>query len=281
MKDEFNDITKPTVNANVQAPEFNDPKEYNQEILEYSDLQSHAEAKAKSKTSIIDQINNIIRTITLTATTGTVAILATIFILGVDLTGTRPAVNFIEYGASEGMVYYNIEIGEADNLSIRLYNDKYTYENEAFSGENFGEFYEIEDGETYMLAVCGDPVYGNDVISEVEVYLPKRFSEEVEDILTPIDEIEVVYECMCNIDGCFHFKIEYVDTMYRYYDFRVRFIGEEGDEIEFYLNYPYNSEQKIDVSEINLTGDKSKVRFVITCMYEDVTYTLIDEEVSI
>ena len=113
MKDEFNDIVKPTESTNVQPDEFSSIDEFN-EASEYSDLKTNQNANTKQKENIIDKINSIIKALSITAATGAVAVIASIFILGIDFTGARPDVDFVDVGASEGMVYYNINIGETD-----------------------------------------------------------------------------------------------------------------------------------------------------------------------
>ena len=43
--------------------------------------------------------------------------------------------------------------------------------------------------------------------------------------------------------------------------------------------YPYNEEQKIDIT--SLVGGENSVFFVVTCMKDGETYTLIEEMVEI
>ena len=62
------------------------------------------------------------------------------------------------FEASENMIWYNIDVGDLDDLTIKLYNDGYEYEVSATSGENFGEFFELEADTEYNLAVCDEKV---------------------------------------------------------------------------------------------------------------------------
>ena len=45
------------------------------------------------------------------------------------------------------------------------------------------------------------------------------------------------------------------------------------------FSYPYNNEQIIDITEIH--GNESPARFVVTCMRDGETYTLIEVDVYI
>ena len=281
MKDEFNELTKPTPNNNQQANEFNTPIEY----TDSKEFHSSEEFNENASTSIVkkksnllrDAINNLIKAMTYTAATGTVAVIATLFILNIDIFNQRPEVDFHYVDAGEDYISYYINIEEGEEYKIRLYNDIESYEIDADSGFNSGEFLELKSDTAYKLAVCGDELYGNDVISEVEV----RTKTKHEVIITPIDEFKVEYECKCKVDGCFHLRVDFIDTEGVYSDFKAYLVGDDESIIEYSFLGEYNTLQKIDISEIEYMGDKNNIKLVITCMYNGEIYTILERIVSI
>ena len=137
---------------------------------------------------------------------------------------------------------------------------------------------ETVKGDTdYKLAVCGEERYGNDIISEID--LRTKVPHTV--IVTPIEEMVVTYECKCIIDGCFHFKVDFIDTEETYSNFKAYLIDEEGNTVEYYFLDGFNIEQKIDVSQVEFSGDKNNIKFVITCECNGETCTIIETIVSI
>lgn len=281
MKDEFSNIVNAPVSTNTQAKEYSESSEFSSSN-EYHDTDEFNEkatnsATKKKSSGLLDTINKLIRAMSYTAATGTVAVIATIFILNVDLFNERPDVEFHYVEAGENEMSYYINIGEAEDLKIRLYNDTEVYEVEADSGINSGEFLDLSPNTTYKLAVCGESRYGSDIISEIEV--KTKMPHEV--IITDINDFKVSYECKCIIDGCFHFKVDFIDTEGVYTDFKAYLIDSDGVTIEYYFMSNYSSEQKIDVSQAQFSGDKENIRFIVTCSYNGETYTIVDTIVSI
>lgn len=276
MKDEFNEIVSTPKPTNTQPNEFSEAKEY-QIPDEFNVGATNSSGTSKKSNKLMDTINNIIKAMTYTAATGTVAVVATLFILNMDILNERPNVEFEMVEVGENEIFYHIDIGEStEDLTIKLYNDNYEYEVIGYSGFNSGEFMELEAETSYKLAVCGEERYGNDVIKEIEVKTKKQHDV----IVTDIGDIKVSYECKCNIDGCFHIKLDFIDTEYTYYEFKAYLSDDKGNEIEYFFLDGYTTEQRIDISEADFTN-KEHIHLVITCIYNGEVYSLLDTYVSI
>lgn len=282
MKNEYDNI----VLKSKEAPTI---KEYNS-VEEYGPLTAtemsttreygesfHTEKKEKvvsRSTAQREKFINTIKAINITsvATGVTVVAIGAVMILNQEAAAKKEDYNisFNSVEVSENMIWYGIDVGDVEDLKIRIYNDGYVYEVEASSGENYGEFFDLEPDTEYKLAVCDE-----DVIKEIKVKTaaPHRV------FTTPLEDITVTYECKCNVDGCFHFKINFEDTEYVYYNFEAYLMDVYENSSECYFSGAYNEEQVIDVTE--LVGGSNKVHFVVTCMMDDEVYTLIEEDVDI
>lgn len=252
----------------LTASEINSSREFG-ESFKTEEKQKTIHKSTVQKEKLINTIKAI--NITSMATGVTIVAIGAVMILNQEANANEDYnISFNSVEASENMIWYNIDVGDLDDLTIKLYNDGYEYEVSATSGENFGEFFELEADTEYNLAVCDEKV-----LKEIKV---KTLAPH-EVIVTDIEDIKVTYECKCNVDGCFHFKIEYEDTEYTYYGFEAYLMDCNENVVYCDFIYPYNEEQKIDIT--SLVGGENSVFFVVTCMKDGETYTLIEEMVEI
>ncbi len=277
MKEEYN--IKDLAN-NASPKEYDNISEYGP--LEYEDTTkeygtSHIEIKKKSKESnIVEKSSNLIKSINISAlATGvTAVVVGAAFVLNVVDTGINKTdynINFEIVEASDNNVFYAVDVGESDNLEIKIYNDGYEYTVKAVAGMNEGLFEDLESNTEYMLAVCDN----GEVVEEVSF----KTQEYIEDFATDIKDIVVDYECQCNVDGTFHFKINYVDNYGAYYGFEAYLI-DAYEHISYCDFIGANSdEQTIDIT--NIVGKEEPAHFVVTCYRDGEMYTLIEVDVYI
>lgn len=270
MKNEYNHNIGELydIPPNKQASEYNNPEEF-------GDIKAKKEENrefARPKKTLTQQITEVVRVANITAvTTGLTIVLIGGGIIATDIIKKDDYnISFNTIEEFEHSIYYNIDVGDLKDATIKIYNDGYEYEITADIGENEGEFHDLDFDTEYKIAVCQD-----DVLKEVSVKT-KKFEYTY---TTPLEEIEVVYECKCNVDGYFHFTILYEDTENVYYDFSAYLEDMEGNisKCEFIGNF--NQEQIIDISNIYATEEEAK--FVVTCKMNNETYTLIEENVRI
>ena len=277
MKEEYN--VKDLATNNIPN-EFDNITEYGpldhvDSAKEYGT--AHVEVKKKTKElSTVEKTTNLIKSINIAAAaTGvTAVVVGAVLVLNVVDAGVKLKdynINFEIVEASENNVFYAVDVGDIDNLEIKIYNDGYEYIVKAEPGMNEGVFEELESDTEYKLAVCDK----GKVVDEVKV----KTYEYVESFATAIEDITVDYECKCNVDGYFHFKINYEDNYGAYYNFEAYLMDEYENTSYCSFSYPYNNEQIIDITEIH--GNESPARFVVTCMRDGETYTLIEVDVYI
>ena len=253
----------------LTAIEMNSTREYGETF--------HKEKKEKVVSKSTAQRAKFINTIkainiTSVATGVTVVAIGAVMILNQEAAAKKEDydISFNSVEVSENMIWYGIDVGDVEDLKIRIYNDGYVYEVEASSGENYGEFLDLEPDTEYKIAVCDE-----DVIKEIKVKTaaPHRV------FTTPLEDITVTYECKCNVDGYFHFTILYEDTENVYYDFSAYLEDMEGNISKCEFIGSFNQEQIIDISNIYAAEEEAK--FVVTCKMNNETYTLIEENVRI
>lgn len=270
MKNEYNNNINELydIPTNKQAPEYNNPEEFGS-----SDAKKEENKEfVKPKKTLTQQMTEVVRVANITAvTTGLTIVLIGGGIIANDIIKKDDYnISFNTIEEFENSIYYNIDVGDLEDATIKIYNDGYEYEISADIGENEGEFHDLNLDTEYKIAVCQDKI-----LKEVSVKTKKSEYSYT----TPIEEIEVVYECKCNVDGYFHFTILYEDTEDIYYDFNAYLEDSEGNISICEFIGSFNSEQIIDIS--NIYAFEEEARFVVTCKMNDETYTLIEENVRI
>ena len=277
MKEEYN---VKDLGTSVSPQEFDNISEYGpldhvDTTKEYGTT-TYEVKKKKKELTMVEKTTNLIKSINIAAAaTGvTAVVVGAVLILNVVDTGIRLKdynINFEIVEASENNVFYAVDVGDIDNLEIKIYNDGYEYTVKAEPGMNEGVFEELESNTEYKLAVCDK----GKVVDEV----PVKTWEYIEPYATAIEDITIDYECKCNVDGYFHFKINYEDNYGAYYNFEAYLIDEYERVSYCDFRNLYSDEQIIDIMDIN--GNEAPARFVVTCERDGEMYTLIDVEVYI
>lgn len=270
MKNEYNNNIDELydIQPNKQPLEYNKLEEFGglnhkkEEIKEFG----------KQKKTLTQKITEVVRVANITAvTTGLTVVLIGGGIIAAEVIKNEDyGITFNMVEEMEHSIFYDIDVGDIEDATIRIYNDGYEYEISANTGKNEGEFYDLDFDTEYKLAVCKDKV-----LKEVSVKTKKYDYSYT----TPIEDISVWYECRCNIDGYFHFTIYFEDTEGVYSDFSAYLEDSEGNISYCDFITPYNSEQVIDIS--NIYAYEEEAKFVVTCKMNEETYTLIEENVNI
>ncbi len=270
MKNEYNNNIDELydIQPNKQPLEYNKLDEFggtskkSEEIKEFS----------KPKKTLTQKLTEVVRVANITAaTTGLTVVLIGGGIIATDIIKNNDydiSFNMIE--EFENSIYYNIDVGDIEDATIKIYNDGYEYEISADIGENEGEFHDLDFDTEYKIAVCQD-----EVLKEVSVKTKKMEYSYT----TPIEEVSVWYECKCNVDGYFHFQIYFEDTEGLYSNFSAYLEDSEGNISYCEFITPYNHEQIIDIT--NIYAFEEEARFVVECEMNGEMYTLIEENVRI
>lgn len=244
---------------------------------EYSyDTNNSKNTKASSTTAkaIQEKVVNVVKVVNITAiATGFTAVVigGGIIMSQLDTKEEEYNINFNAVETSENMIFYDIDVGDAFDLVIKIYNDGYEYVVSADSGQNVGEVRDLQDDTEYKVAVCKD-----EVIEEISV---KTMKSEYQ-YTTPLEEILVEYECKCNVDGYFHFTIYFEDTEGVYTDFEATLEDMDGNISKCEFVKPYNSEQIISIENV-YSYSEAEVLFRVTCKVDGEEYVLFEEYVMI
>lgn len=154
----------------------------------------------------------------------------------------------------------------SDSLRVCFYNDNFDiYEDVEFREES--EYtttiqidYDMSQYDTYYVSLLGEKIFMNSVIDEVKIKKENILEEE-------LINIGVTYECTCNVDSNFHFKIDYDPNIKYYSNFVATLTDYLGTSYTLLIDDPHQ-EQTINVVENNLLGGpENYATFVIT--YDD------------
>ena len=112
----------------------------------------------------------------------------------------------VDLGATDTVISYTVDVKEMSGpLKLVLYNDFSRREAELFAGENSGKFADLQPDMRYTVAIESGTAFGGIALEKREV--STLSPEEV-----PVTElVSVSHECTCDVDGLFHFEMEFTD----------------------------------------------------------------------
>lgn len=153
-----------------------------------------------------------------------------------------------EYAASNTSISYCVEAETGDRpLKIVLYNDFTRREALLTSGSNAGEFTELHEDMEYTVAVVGNFGFGEKNIDERKIRTLR--SDEM-----PVTAFRsITHECTCDVDGFFHFALDFIDENGFWSDFGATLTDSKGNIARCDFGDP-SDRQKIDVAGNDLLG---------------------------
>lgn len=161
---------------------------------------------------------------------------------------------------TDTVVRYEVVVDGEAELSVVLYND-FTRRSAALEdGVNRGEFTGLKPNVQYTVAVVCKAAFGERTLSERRV---------VTSALPAVTEWRgISHECTCNVDGYFHFKMDFVDKNNYWSDFTATLTDAKGTVSECVFTEDLAEEQRIDVAlHGGLLGNRAE--FVVTCKTRD------------
>lgn len=188
--------------------------------------------------------------------------------VGLNATFNDEATQYID-----GKIQYSITVEnltEKETLKIYLYEDGEIVETyDLVDEENDG----IIDGEIYVDAEkiqekldAGDNVrveYRLDLKGMVGLNVERAFDSYVFQIDKFVSEIESVdMKCQCNIDGCYHFKINYSDPLGKFENFEAWIEDEQGNIAVCEFSDDPHEEQKIFVNDLTSSRCKLYIKYL-------------------
>lgn len=214
---------------------------------EFQNTSSATGKRKKKKSSFSHRIGTFILGITAAATIGVSAILP-----------ARSAdAQIIELKATDTQITYRVSVSDTD-LRLVVYNDFTRREAELSEGENEGKIEGLQPDMRYTVAVQADYGFGDTSVTEQKI----RTLTPEEASVTAMNS--VTHECTCNVDGYFHFTMDFVDENGWWSQFEATLKDADGNIAKCAFTDDLHAEQKIDVVGNNLIGNTAE--FTIACI---------------
>ena len=154
-------------------------------------------------------------------------------------------------------IYYTIEVPQTDmQVTLVAENDFTRREQPLVPGSNEGVIEGLKPGMQYTVKVEGK-------LGPITLSL----SEETVRTQTEAPKTQlfgVTHECTCNVDGLFHFTVDYIDEAGRWSDFEASLTDARGNRSSCAFTQDAHAPQSIDVIGAGLVGNSAA--FVITCL---------------
>lgn len=172
---------------------------------------------------------------------------------------TAADAQIVQVGATDTVVSYTVDVKEASSsLKLVLYNDFTRREAQLSAGENSGNFEGLQPDMRYILAVESDSAFGGAAVETREV----RTLSPDEVPVTALSAVE--HECTCDVDGLFHFVMEFTDENGWWSQFEATLTDVDGNTAQCVFTDDVHGEQTIDVVGNDLVGNTAT--FTVSCM---------------
>lgn len=207
------------------------------------------------------------------------AAVGAVAVVGVGQLFPTAKAEIVDVYATDSVIEWCVNVEKADGpVKIVAYNDFTEREITLRAGENKGTFENLQEGMPYKLAVKTAGSFGEKTIAETAVS-----TRLYDSLVTEIKSVSSI--CTCNVDGYFHFIIDFIDEKGILYDFEATLTDADGKQSACKFGSDIHKPQRISVTKANLTGDSAT--FLLKCKkktegetgYE--TVILFDGEVKI
>ncbi len=158
---------------------------------------------------------------------------------------SRARAAIVSAGSTDTAISFDVEVEEdAGELSAVLYNDFTRRVFPLTEGSNSLTAGDLTPGMRYTVAVVRPSALGDLTVDE----------RAVETSLTPpvTQWLGIEHECTCNVDGYFHFTMDFRDENDRWSDFRATLTDTEGHVSECVFTDDLHGDRKIDMHLVGL-----------------------------
>lgn len=184
------------------------------------------------------------------------AVTAVFAVAAVSYSGNVNA-EFLSLAATDEAVSYTVNVEGDKQSELVLYNDFTRREVTLSSGENTGEISGLKPNMKYTVAV----VYQS-AVGEMTVVKDSVRTEEKRAAAAPVPVsafYSVSHECTCNVDGYFHFTLDFIDENGYWSDFKATLEDAYGTVSTCNFTEDLHGEQSIDVVlEARLSGNTAR-----------------------
>lgn len=210
-------------------------------------------------------------TVTLMSSAAVLAIVGAAVVPGIGASASA-AIEEVWVTDTEIAYYVNVEKA-VDSLKIVAYNDFTRRESVLEEGGNEGVFTDLKPGMSYTVALVIDGSFGEQKLSQQVVYT----KAEQPPLVT--EWRGITHECTCNVDGFFHFTMDFVDENYYWTVFTATLEDAYGNVASCEFTSDLHGEQLIDVVGADLLGNSAQ--FTVTCYENGEQKVLYSNQVTI
>lgn len=201
---------------------------------------------------------------------------AAIAVLGaaVAVPSTSAKAEIAEVWATDTEIGYVVNVEKfTDSLKLVVYNDFTRRECELSEGDNEGSVEGLKPQMKYTVAVVTHGAFGEQAVSEKTIYTQKMLPPKI------TEWRGITYECTCDVDGYFHFTMDFVDELGIWKVFYAALIDEYGNGAQCEFTEDLHGDQVIDVSGGGLMGNTAE--FIVMCIENEEEKILYRTQVQI
>lgn len=189
-----------------------------------------------------------------------VAAVAVVGVVSVSASADISA-EFVSLEATESAISYTVEVEGDTDTELVVYNDFTRRTVTLSNGENVGEVTGLVSDMKYTVAVVYDGTFGEKTVIETSIRTDKYAA--------PVTELySVEHVCTCNVDGYFHFTLDFSDENGYWSEFAASLTDGYGNVSYCEFTGDAYEEQVIDVAlSAGLLGNSAE--FTVTCRTSD------------
>lgn len=232
--------------------EFNNYQNSNLTKEEFNEVPSNFKAKEfQSESETIKKFQTLMLGVSAVAVVGVGSIIS-----------TPTTANIINLEATNTTINYEVDVCDNDeDLVLILANDFTNRVIELEDGLNKGVISNLKENMYYTFSIIS-----NDSLTKKELVKQDIRTLKAEEVKHTI-LYSVEHVCKCNIDGCFYFKMDFVDENNYWSNFEATLTDKFGNIANSIFSDDLSSWQKIDVIENELAGNRAV--FTISCISKE------------
>ncbi len=243
-----------------EAPAYEETKNYS----EYADVKSNAcadelnsdNAKRLKKPVKKNRINDIVKAFF-------VATIAVVSVAAFSAFNADVEADITALSVTDTRISYTVNVDSDEAVELVVYNDFTRRNVSLLKGENEGEVTDLKPNVKYTVALVCKTFLSERTLEERSVLTDKTPSA------SPVTELySVESECKCNVDGYFHFKLNFIDENNYWSDFEATLTDAFGNVSVCEFVGDVHDEQKIDVT-INAALRGTTATFTVVCRTSD------------
>ncbi len=197
--------------------------------------ESKTAAKKACGKNVAGTVSNIVKSFFAVAVVAAVTVTSAV-------TTNNVSAEFVSLAATDAAVSYTVNVKGDTDAELVVFNDFTRREVALENGENTGEVSGLKPNMKYTVAVVYQSAVGERTVIQDSVYTEKYAVAE------PLSAFySISHECTCNIDGYFHFTVDFTDENGYWSDFTASLEDEYGNTSYCAFTDDIREEQSIDV----------------------------------